>query len=237
MKKIILLVFALILSLSLLSGCIGLSPEAPESISNGNTVYKTGFYGSLFPNEFEYSGVSIEIKSNTLNKIKHDKFSLYHANIGSYTEGAIYCLESDYANVYDYYNNHDNYSYHCSIGVDSDTKVIETIKLEDVDTDKFHALLKFAENNTYDPFDKKHNSKIATISLSMPDHSSKIVFYKESSDFLFISTTGNEYYIIDNHLYLVYQYDFGHGEYEKLIAVKVPDEISNYFVQYMESLL
>ncbi len=241
MKKKLLFIFALILSLSLLSGllsgCVGLSSEAPDYISDGNTIYKTGFYGSLFPNEYEYSGESIEIKSDTLNRIKNDKFSLYHANIGSYTEGTIYCLESDYENALAYYNNPDNYSYHCNIGVDSDTQVIETMNLEDVEVDKFHAFLEFAENNTYDPFNKKHNAKIETIILPMPDHSSKIVFYKKSDDSLFISTTGNECYIIDDHLYLVYQYDFGHGEYENLIAVKVSDEISNYFVEYMNSLL
>lgn len=73
----------------------------------------------------------------------------------------------------------------------------------------------------------------------MPDNkqTKRLVFYKESKDSLFISSKGHEYYIIDNALYFVYQYDYGHGEYEKLIAVSVPSAISDYFVKYMEPYL
>ncbi len=239
MTKRIAFIIALSVLVSLLSGCVGLAPKSPESITDGKITYKTGFYGSLFPNVFEYSGDSVKAENITLNKIVHDKFVLYHADVGSYVEGTIYCDEKDYDNVQSYYDNPENYSYYCILGVDSETQNTKAIEIADVDTDKFYDLLTFAEDNTYDPFDKEHNSNIEQITLPMPDDdaNTRIVFYKESLDSLFVSTTGNEYYIIDNQLYLVYRYDFGHGEYEELIAVKIPDEISRYFVEYLKPLL
>lgn len=233
MNKNLSLIITLFAVTSLLFACVGSSPNAPEKISDGNTNYMTGFYGSLFPEEFEYSGESVEIKNTTLNRIKHERFALYHADVGSYTTGTIYCAEKDYKNAQEYYSNPENYSYHCVLGVDLD----KTIEIDDVDKSQFSDLVAFAENNAYDPFDKKHNSKINTTTLPMPDHNGKIVLYKKSLDGLFTSTTGNEYYIIDNCLYLVYRYDYGHGEYKQLIAVKVPDEISAYFTEYLKSLL
>jgi len=103
----------------------------------------------------------------------------------------------------------------------------------------FDALLSFSDESYYDPFDSLHNSKIETVELPMPDNwgDTRLTFYKESNDALFCSDKGYGYYIIDNSLYMVYQYDFGHGEYKKLIAVKVPDDISNYFVRFMKDYL
>lgn len=161
---------------------------------------------------------------------------MYHADIGSYTEGTIYCSKKDYEDALAFYNNPQNYSYYCILGVNSNTQSKMTVELSDIDTDKFNALLEFADKSNYDPFDKKHNDKIEKVELPMPDNTkdTRLVFYKESTDKLFNSSKGTDYYILDNHLYSVYQYVFGHGEYKKLIAVKVPDDISDYFVEYMK---
>lgn len=64
----------------------------------------------------------------------------------------------------------------------------------------------------------------------------RMVFYKESNDALF-PRKGNDYYIMNHSLYMVYQYDHGHGAYEKLLAVKVPENISTYFVSFMKPYL
>lgn len=236
MKIIITTVLVLALTLT---GCVGLSPNAPETLKSNEKTLKTGFYGTLFPNNFELDGETFEINNIALNKIVHDSFEIYHANVGSYMEGTIYCAEKDYENALDFYNDPKNYSYYCILGVDSDTQNTETIEIPEIDTDKFNALLDFADKSNYDPFDKKHNAKIEKVELPMPDDTkdTRLIFYKESKDRLLISSMGTEYYIINNHLYKVYQYDLGHGEYEKLIAVKVPDDISAYFVEYMKSYI
>ena len=230
--------FSIVLILALtLTGCVGMSPDGPEKLTLGENSYKTGFYGTMFPNEYELSDEKLEVDSIVLNRINHESFELYHADIGPYTEGTIYCAEKDYEKALAFYNDPKNYSYYCILGVDSDTQNTRTIELTDVDTTKFNALIDFSDKSNYDPFDKKHNAKIDKVELPMPDNNkdTRIVFYKESSDYLFKSSSGTDYYIIDGHLYAVYQYDFGHGEYEKLIAVKVPNEISNYFVKYMQT--
>ncbi len=238
MKKILLTFSIVILCISL-AGCVGMSPDGPEKLTLGENRYKTGFYGTMFPNKYELSDEKLEVDGIVLNRINHEFFELYHADIGSYTEGTIYCSEKDYENALSFYNDPKNYSYHCILGVDSDTQSIKTIELTDVDTSKFNSLLNFADKSNYDPFDKKHNAKIDKVELPMRDDTkdTRLVFYKQSKDDLFVSSAGTDYYIIGGHLYAVYQYDFGHGEYEKLIAVKVPDEISTYFVEYMKSYL
>jgi len=236
MKKI----FSIVLILALtLTGCVGLAPDGPETLKTNEKTLKTRFYGTLFPNEFELTGETLEIKNIKLNKISHDSFDLYHADIGSYIEGTIYCEENDYQNALSFYNDPQNYSYFCILGVNSVTQSTTTVEFSDIDTDKFNALLEFADKSNYEPFDKKHNAKIEKVELPMPDDTkdTRLVFYKESNDNLFNSSKGTDYYILNNHLYAVYQYDYGHGEYEKLIAVKVPDDISTYFVEYMKSYL
>ena len=236
MKKFLSIVLLLALTLS---GCVGLSPDGPETLKTNEDTLKTGFYGTLFPNEFEFTGETLGTNKIKLNIISHDRFNLYHADIGSYTEGTIYCTEKDYEDALAFYADPKNYSYYCILGVDSDTQNTKTIEISDIDTDKFNALLDFSDKSNYDPFDKKHNADVEKVELPMPDDTkdTRLVFYKQSKDNLFVSSKGTDYYIIANHLYAVYQYDFGHGKYEKLIAVKVPDDISTYFVEYMKSYL
>ena len=236
MKKI----FSLICIIALtLTGCVGPTPNGPETLEDDDKVFKTGFYGTLFPENYVLTDESLNINNITLSKIAHSNFELYHADIGSYTEGTIYCAEKDYESALAFYNDPKNYTYYCILGVDSDTQRTKTIEFTDIDTDKFNALLDFADKSNYDPFDKKHNAEIEKVEFPMPDDTkdTRLVFYKKSIDKLFVSSTGTEYYIINDHLYAVYQYDFGHGLYEKLIAVKVPDDISAYFVEYMKSYI
>lgn len=236
MKKIFLIILILMLTLA---ACVGLAPNGPEILKTNEQTLKTGFYGTLVPNDFVLTEVTLEIQNIKLNKISHDHFDLYHADIGSNIAGTIYCAEKDYENALAFYADPNNFSYYCTLGVDSYTQSTKTVEIADIDTDKFNALLEFADQSDYDPFDKNHNAKIEKVELPMPDNTkdTRLVFYKQSNDGLFVSYARTDFYILNNHLYAVYQYDFGHGEYEKLIAVKAPDDISTYFVEYMKSYL
>ena len=236
MKKIFLIILILMLTLA---GCVGLAPNGPEILKTNEQTLKTGFYGTLVPNDFILTAVTLEIQNIKLNKISHDHFDLYHADIGSNIAGTIYCAEKDYENALAFYADPNNFSYYCTLGVDSYTQSTKTVEIADIDTDKFNALLEFADQSDYDPFDKNHNAKIEKVELPMPDNTNdtRLVFYKQSNDGLFVSYARTDFYILNNHLYAVYRYDFGHGEYEKLIAVKAPDDISTYFVEYMKSYL
>ena len=223
----------------LLSGS-GLVPEGPEQVQIDNKTYKTGFYGTLFPHEYSLTEYTVKSDDLTLVRIAHDAFDLYHADVGPYTTGTIYCEESQYEQVLAYYSNPENYAFFCDLGVSriDGTSSIQTVELSNVDPVLFDDLLNFAEKSSYVPFNSLHNSKVKTVELPMPDHTvdTRIVFYKESNDSLFCSSKGYDFYIIDNVLYMVYQYD-GHDEDEKLIAVKAPENISGYFVSLMEPFL
>lgn len=176
----------------------------------------------------------------TLVRIAHDPFDLYHADVGPYTTGTIYCEASQYEQVLAYYSNPENYAFFCVLGVDmTDGTSTQTVELSNVDSVLFDDLLNFAEKSSYAPFNSLHNSKVETVDLPLPNHTvdTCMVFYKERNDFLFLFRKWNDFYIIDHVLYMVYQYDYGYGEYEKLIAVKVPENISAYFIALMESLL
>ena len=234
LKNILSLSIILFLLVFTFCGCSELLLLGSGTLNIDGKTYKTGFYGTLFPQKFEFTDKTAEVYGLELRQLKHDKFDLYHSDVGSYDSGTLYCEESQYDKAVAYYSDPENYSYFCIIGVDSATTSAQTVEIDGVDTDFFDALLKFADNSMYEPFDSEHNAKIEKVDLPMPDHNkdTRFVFYKESKDSLFVSLKGAEYYIIDNSLYLAYQYDYGHGEYEKLIAVKVPEDISDYFVEF-----
>ena len=238
MRKIFVVFLSIPIILSGLSGCgfVGLAPDGPESVQIDNKTYKTGFYGTLGPYKFSLTEQMEQGDDLTLVRIDHDIFNLYYADVGPYVQGTIYCEESQYEQVSAYYSNPANYTYFCVLGANT-TDEAKTTALSDVDTALFDDLLSFAEKSRYDPFDNRHNSEVETVELPMPDDTAdtRMIFYKESKDSLFCSTRGDEYYNIDNALYMVYQYDFGYGEYEKLIAVKVPEYIGNYFISLMKS--
>ena len=223
----------------ILSGCT-LSPEGPDSINADAKAYKTGFYGTLYPNVFSTTPEILQYEDFELIRISHDIFELYHADVGPYAEGTIYCEESQYNEALAYYSAPENYKYFCTISVNKNSvQSTETIELSNVDAAVFNELLSFTEKSDYDPLEIRISAKPETIELPMPDNAKDIrfVFYKESTDSLFISGKGDDFYIIDNTLYLVYLYDFDHGNNEKLIAVKVPEHISNYFVSLMDSYI
>lgn len=237
MKKTLCLL--LVTVILLFSGCNRQNINEIKSVKFENKIYKTGFYGTMFPYQFDYDKETFTVNNIEYKKIKHDTFNLIHADIGHYVEGTVFCDESQYDDACLYYSDPENFSYYCILGVDSADTVSQTVQFDDIDADKFNALLTFAENSEYIPFDSKHNDKIEKTELPMPDDKKdkRLTFYKSSNDLLFIFGEGYDFYIIDGILYSVYQYDFGHGEYEKLIAVKAPSDISDYFTEFMKPYL
>lgn len=214
-------------------------PDGPASVSIEKQTYKTGFYGTLFPDHFDCAEEAVTVGGIEYQRIEHETFNLLHADVGQYAEGTIYCDERQYAEAQRYYSEPQNFSYYCIIGVDSDDTVAQTVELNNIEASQFEALLNFADDSEYMPFASTHNGMVEKVELPMPDDKTtrQLIFYKKSIDSLFVSNSGHAYYIVDGTLYFVYQYDFGRGEYEKLIAVRVPSEISDYFVEYMEPYL
>ncbi|NLD46731.1 MAG: hypothetical protein GX660_05960, partial [Clostridiaceae bacterium] len=40
----------------------------------------------------------------------------------------------------------------------------------------------------------------------------------------------------DGKLLFLFFYDYGHGKYEEMVAVDVPDELGQYFIKLIEQL-
>jgi hypothetical protein len=91
----------------------------------------------------------------------------------------------------------------------------------------------FAQENEYDPFNIHRNVETDRLPIPAQDKSPQLTFYKVSNDDLFTSYKGNSFHVIDNELLLVYQYDYENSDNPELVAVKVPDEIGNYFIELL----
>jgi hypothetical protein len=169
----------------------------------------------------------------SMHTIPHERFTLIHGDVGPYFEGTVYCLESQLEQARAYYADSANYSYYCYIPYRSASR-----KLKDADPTMFDALIAFVEENEYDPFDPLGNYKIPKEEFPMPEDlwKKKLAFYKASKDGIFTSPTRRMLCVIDGELILAYQYDYSKGN-ERLIGVKVPQELADYFIPYFLNIL
>lgn len=215
--------------LLLLSGCSKFL--VPQEVTVGDVVYRTGFYGDLWPINLEFDGDSFELDGITFNYVNDDRYDWIHTNsVGQSSNGILYCAEGQWKQAETYYADPQNFEYYCT------RNDFENISIADFDYEMFKALTKFADENSYDPFNQAKNNQVETLHLPIPDNdiSPELTFYRESIDGCFTSYKGNTYHILDGKLYLLFYYDFGHGKYEEMLCVAVPDEISQYIVGLAE---
>lgn len=236
MKKIFVPGLCIFMVMSLTSCSVMSRKLVPNKVSIENTTYRTGFYGDLWPQNLEEHGESYTVRGIEYFHIKNEKLDLVHSDAGTDECGVLYCNESQYEKAAMYYRNPDNFVFYCMVG-SSASEYEGRVVIEDFDSQKFDELSEFAIANSYNPFDKLHNSRTKTLHLPIPDFDTNppLVFYKESTDGYFTSFKGNKYHIIDDQLYLLFYYDYGHGEYEEMQCVQVPEEISKYIVELVQS--
>ncbi len=229
----ILIAMFAVLSTLTLSAC---SSEPNKVIIDGIT-YRNGFYGDLWPDNISLKGDPIKVGNVEFHHVDCEKFDWVHSAIGDKTAGVLFCSESQWKEAYKYYADSDNFIYYCSIGdgyVDRDPIIAS---IPDIDSEKFNELMAFSEKNRYDPFDS--DKKVKTRHLPIPDRDEapSFIFYRDSKDGFFTSYQGYKYHVVDGKLLLVYFYDYGFGEYEELVAVDVPDELGEYFIELYESII
>lgn len=233
MKKIVLFVICAFFIVTLTACNIGLG--VPNKITIDDITYRNGFYGDLWPQNLTYGSGSYKVGSKEFHRVKCKKFDWVHSAIGDTTNGVLYCDESQWEKAHAYYADSENFVYYCKISAQyGKDPVITTIS--DIDPKKFDELMKFADKNGYNPFGL--NKKVKTRSLPIPDKdkSPELTFYKESKDGFFTSYQGSTFHIVDDKLLLLYYYDYGHGKYEKMVAVNVPYELGQYFIKLLEKL-
>lgn len=238
MKKFMIGIISIFFILTL-TGCS--SFIVPETVTIDGVTYRKGFYEDVSP----VFGSVGDIGSNTLDKeIAHEEggrefrrvnykgHNWVHSYTGGRTSGILYCEESQWEQEHTYYSDNSNYSYYLII--DKKDWKDEKILITNIDYDKFDELLDFGKKNHYEAFGL--NEDIVTRNLPYPDmeESPPLSFYRVSNDGYFRSS-GYTYHIIDDKLYYAYQYNYGHGEYKELLAVDVPEELGQYFIDLVKS--
>lgn len=221
------------------SGC-GMLASEPDTVTIDGQKYTTGFYGTLYPDNFECSEETYDVDDTEYRRIEDERFDLIHASIGFYESGTIFCKESQYEEAKEYYSDLNNYNYYCRIGEhDLDEPDFEpiVIDLSEADKEMLDALIVFGEENEFDPFNSFKNKEVQQVKFPfIPDSktSPQLIFYKESKDGLFTSVKGSKFRVIEGKLYLIFFYDRNFGESEETVAVEVPDEMNDYILELLE---
>jgi hypothetical protein len=237
----------------MLFGCVKSIPEKASNIIKGisehlsgipstvtieGTTYRNGFYEGLYPVYCTYSTDRTKVGSNYFRRVNYEKIDCVKFSNDGTVMDIIYCADGQWEQAHAYYADRDNFVYYCKIGRENIYRdsVIEIIK--DIEHEMFDKLMVFADENGYNPFNP--SKKIITHRLPFPnnDESPELTFYRESNDGYFTSSKENKFYVVNNKLLLVYFYDYGHGEYEELVAVDVPDKLGQYFIElFAKSLI
>ncbi|MBR2743444.1 MAG: hypothetical protein IKD89_07630 [Clostridia bacterium] len=207
--------------------------RVPAEVKLDGVTYKTGFYGDLWPEGFEETGDAVKVRGIEYHRVKSDEYDLIHSFAGKRSCGVIYCRSDQYDDAERFYNNPENFVYYCRI---KNPDKWTDVKLRGFDAETFDALSAFCAENEYDPLDKKHNEKIETVELPMPDFDKtpELVFFCVSTDGRFESYQGYEILASGDRLYFLFYYDFGHGENEKMLAVPVPAEFEAYLFDVLK---
>lgn len=230
------LISVIVATLTIILTACNSSLFIPKTVTVDGITYRNGFYGDLWPVNLTFDDGSIKDGNYEFRHVDYDKFDWIHSYVGGTTAGVLYCEESQWQQASVYYADNDNFVYYCLIGGKyvEHGAVIETIN--NIESDKFDALMTFADENDYNPFGS--NKDVETDRLPIPDkdESPELIFYKESKDGYFTSFKGHTFHVLDGQLLFLFYYDYGHGEYEEMVAVNVPDELGEYFMKLLEQL-
>ena len=212
----------------------------PDRVNIDGINYRRGFYDinnsgrfydALIPNiqNFNYNGISYEVKDNIFYRLEHEQFDLvfsYFQTGISDGKTIVYCAEQQWELAKTYYTNNDNFQFYCRIGniTENITNIIIPLK--------FDELMTFSRNSSGDPFGSNYGVKTHKLPIPDQDESPVIAFSKKSNDGI-LGSGGNLFYIIDGKMYLSF-YDPRNATV--LIVVDVPDEYGQYFMELVNKI-
>lgn len=230
--------FLCIISVFLLTACGNLLIGVPTKVRIDGTVYKTGFYGEeLWPVNLSFTGEEYQVGRTNFCMMDWKPFDCVQAPIGMKTGGTIYCLADQWEDAKAYYENPENYRYYCLMNskyAQEDEK--KAYEIEDIDLEKYEALIHRGSTFGYEPFDivKNKAAEYGTVDFDTLkiDPKPYFTFYKESKDEHFTSTKKYHFFILDGTLYLARYYNMSE---HTLSAVEIPAEMAEYFIEIAES--
>ena len=218
----------------------GSGSAVPEEVSIDGTVYRTGFYGDLYPVFGERGDIGSEaLEKNVIYDDQKHEFrrvdfaghDWVHSNAGVYAGGTVYCADNEWEQTRAYYADTNNFDYYRGAGY----YIVESsVPVPDMDPQKFDELLAFGQKNNYNPFDKRSNEQIQQKTRTLPESEFRegVNFYKVSKDGFFMTTKASMYFVYEGKLLLVFYHDGGggNGGKEEVVALEVPGELGQYFI-------
>lgn len=233
MKKATVLLAAV--GLLSLAGC-GILPIIPNTVKIEGTTYRTGFYpDNLWTKKVSYTDKEYEIGGVRFRLLDGGTFDCAQGDTGPKTGGMIYVSDSQFPQAKAYYADPENYSYYCAVGVKFSKEEAEVFEIEDIDLERYDALMDSGSAFAYDPFDLLKNTAAEFKSVEFDtreiDVRPFINFYRESRDGLFTSSKASKFFILDGTLYLARYWNL---KEEVVSAVELPEESSAYFVALVE---
>lgn len=225
MKKIVWIVLCAFLFS--LTAC---SADIPHTVTIDGVTYRDGFYGDLWPKDLIYESYADKVGENEFHRVNCKSYDWVQCSKRGTENGVIYCAENQWEQAKAYYSDNNNFVYYCKIG--DNYPLVDTIS--NMDSSKFDELMAFADKNGYKPFGS--NKGVKTRRMPVPNYP-ELNFYKESNDGNFTSYKGYKFIALDGKLLLLYYYDSHYGKSEEeLVAVDVPDEIGQYFIDLLSQL-
>jgi len=219
----------------------------PTSVTIDGVTYRSGFYGDLFPLFGQVGQIGSEtlgdeiLYDDGLHKFKRVEFEGHdwvHSYVGGTTGGTVYCAESEWEQTHDYYADSANFIYYCG-GKPYTSE--EGDEYPQIDAQKFDELFAFGEEYDYKPFDERSNERAMQIAYRLPEEAFEkgLKFTKASNDGYFKVGGSHEYFVHDDKLILVFYHDGGrdNGGIKEVVAIDVPDELGQYFIDLMERYL
>lgn len=233
-----LVIFFLAAGFLCLTGCTSWNPLlGPKTVKIEGKTYTTGFYADdLWIKDAPKLEEAYEIGGVRFRLLDGGTFDCANGAAGGKTGGMIYVLDSQLEEARAYYADPENYVYYCAVGVKySREGEGEVFEIEDIDLEKYDALMGIGSTFGYDPFDMVKNyaseRKAVEIDVSKTDVRPYINFYRESRDGLFTSSKASNFFILDGTMYLA---RYHNGTKEIVSAVELPEETAAYFIDLVE---
>lgn len=197
--------------------------KIPEEVVIDSQSYRKSFYGYLYVDEYELQSEIYKYEDMEFQKVKNSKYPLVFTKEGSYLPGTLYCAASEWEDAKSFYGDNSNFDFYME-------KNSQVTKIDFMDFLQFEKLSAFCKANRKELSNRKKNVNKVVKKLHLPD---TYIFYKKSSDKIFISTRGDKFFVVDGKLYLFYSYD-GKDDTYTLVPV-TPSDCESYFLSLINS--
>lgn len=236
MKKRILALFMTVVMIVLSLSACG-EDGSGKSVTVGEKEYIRCYeYGYLYPPDDTVDPENeTKVGRRSFYKVKDCEFDCLVAYRGLYPD--VYFSSEDYDAAKAYYDDSESYSYYCLVGSQYGGRVYPA---DGIDTDKFEELYTQWAIREHDPL-AGTAARFGFRYIPFDDESDftagELRFYKKSLDGVFCTYMGATFRIEDGKLVILRHYDLDNGgENTRMSVFDMPEELGEYFIEYVDEL-